>query len=875
MKLGLFRFKISDESLKETEAMNIKLEDKKNPPSLEDILDMDCVIREYNRKNKKLIEFFTKERIKQMLDYIIKEPKIDDFSKAHKYPFICSQLLNIDVHDVKKYFFMTNNEIIQEKNMYTEEYDSDKSLEDFEKFLDNQMRKNEFKENDEEQNKYKNDKDNNEDKFKDYNIHENKKDDTDDKNDKNEKEEKNKENQKDEIKQIENIEIENNYKIKENKIEKEQDDLINYENSNDKEEEIEKKEETQKKEINKNNKEEGREEILNEEYKDIKMNDDNNSDKIEKIKDDYPENRIEILDYLLSFLLTDSELNYVLCGYFSSLMISLLNKEGPKIIIYLYQERKDIINKLLYHSYRISISEIFFRILRFKEEVYSLLDKDNLSGEDKLIAEIKAEMVKNLFDAIDINMNSEKLFCIFSNMQKYLIKGTITKYIVNNNYIINMLIKKQFGKINLSNNNENDINIFDKKNNCMIFCYLITFLLDDIKDFDFQIPMLLYEIHEESDEDIMQHNSSPVPELRHTILSQSLFDVLPNFIKNNFNERNLGKIIIQSYNDEKLIPLGLYKIKIVELITDLIFYFRNIPNEFDDLLIKSEFVLNLINYIFKYPYNNFYQDVVFKFFDAIFQIEEGCSYHEKLFEYIFSDLNFLLKIKENFPKNLKSEGNSGVGFTPFLVSLSYKINILIGGTPLNLEKNYAKEGVITFSTRGECPIISNMCLFFSLYERRQKKEKNKNEIKAIPCLEKYCNDEWKYFFSEKIANIVRLYDEDLYNKKNEINDINNGDKNKEENEKFLGFGNKRYYNCGNKFYLEDNNNDKKNMTNFKDMEININDFNLDKGINMNKKEENNNDEFNSVNFWKNDLEKEKNSYVNIIGEEAMNELLDG
>ena len=247
MKLGLFRFKISDESLKETEAMNIKLEDEKNPPSLEDILDMDCVIREYNRKNKKLIEFFTKERIKQMLDYIIKEPKIDDFSKAHKYPFICSQLLNIDVHDVKKYFFMTNNEIIQEKNMYTEEYDSDKSLEDFEKFLDNQMRKNEFKENDEEQNKYKNDKDNNKDKFKDYNIHENKKDDTDDKNDKNEKEEKNKENKKDEIKQIENIEIENNYKIKENKIEKEQDNLINYENSNDKEEEIEKKEETQKK----------------------------------------------------------------------------------------------------------------------------------------------------------------------------------------------------------------------------------------------------------------------------------------------------------------------------------------------------------------------------------------------------------------------------------------------------------------------------------------------------------------------------------------------------------------------------------------------------------------------------------------------------
>jgi hypothetical protein len=41
---------------------------------------------------------------------------------------------------------------------------------------------------------------------------------------------------------------------------------------------------------------------------------------------------------------------------------------------------------------------------------------------------------------------------------------------------------------------------------------------------------------------------------------------------------------------------------------------------------------------------------------------------------------------------------------------------------------------------------------------------------------------------------------------------------------------------------------------------------------INNNEENN--EFNSVNYWKNDLEKEKNSYYNILGEEAMNELFE-
>ena len=88
----------------------------------------------------------------------------------------------------------------------------------------------------------------------------------------------------------------------------------------------------------------------------------------------------------------------------------------------------------------------------------------------------------------------------------------------------------------------------------------------------------------------------------------------------------------------------------------------------------------------------------------------------------------------------------------------------------------------------------------------------------------------------------------------------------------MGFGNKRYYDNNNAF--EDNNENKQNMANYKDMEININEFNLDEVINMDKNEEKDNDEFNTVNYWKNDLEKEKNSYVNIIGEEAMKELLD-
>ena len=918
----MFDFHGDDVSFKEKEIINQKLNDKNNPPSLEDLLVLEGIASEFKSKNKKLIEFCTKEKLKQMLDYIIKEPKVDDYNKAHKFPFICSKIFDLDIYDIVKYFFMTKNELIEDKNKINlnldlREYDSseielrnqyeedffgnvinefnmdDNGNENENNYNNNneEEKKEEQKENNEDEMNYKDNNDNmnnnndnineqkNDDKIENYNINENKKEDEDDLvnhideevNQKNEKNEDNIENKKEKDK---NEKIEENKENNNDKIQENQDNLINYETNKNKDE----------------TKEDTKEEKLNEEKEDQKNAENNNSNNNNKeIKDEYPEDRIEILDYFLSFLLTDSELNYVLCGYFSSLMSNLLNRKGDKIIRYIYEKRKDILDKLLYHSYNISISELFFRFLKYNETTYCLIDKGDHSLENKHIAEMKSELIKNLFDTIDINMNTEKLACIFYNMKNLTNEQSIFKYIINNDYIINTLINKTLGKFNFSNYKD-DTNIFDLKNNCVILCDIIILWLNNIKQYDLQIPMLLYEVNEDSDEDTVQQNSTPVPELHHTILSQAFFDILPDFIKNNFNnEINIEETIVQSFNDEKLKPLGLYKIKIVELINSIIFYCRNIPNEIDDILIKAEFIPNLINYIFKYPNNNLYQDVVLQFFDTIFKKEEGCSYHEKLFEYIFSDFGFLSKIKENFPKQIENEGNMGVGYTSFFVSLSYKINTLMGGTKLNLEKDYAKEGFITFNSRGKNPKISGMSVSYRITQRNQKdeNEKNKNKnnnLNIIPCLEKYCNDEWKYFFSEKISNKIKLYEEDLCDIKNQpnntvsekdddlfMNDINNNNNNNN-NEQTLEFGNRRYYDNNNKFNFEENN--KRNMANYKDMEIDINEFNLNEEINLDKNDEKNNDEFNTVNFWKNDLEKEKNSYVNIMGEDAMKELLE-
>jgi hypothetical protein len=47
--------------------------------------------------------------------------------------------------------------------------------------------------------------------------------------------------------------------------------------------------------------------------------------------DNLQKNKIELLDFLLTFIETDKELNYVLAGYFSKFLLHLLNKHPQKV----------------------------------------------------------------------------------------------------------------------------------------------------------------------------------------------------------------------------------------------------------------------------------------------------------------------------------------------------------------------------------------------------------------------------------------------------------------------------------------------------------------------------------------------------------------
>ena len=85
-------------------------------------------------------------------------------------------------------------------------------------------------------------------------------------------------------------------------------------------------------------------------------------------------NKIDLLDHLFSFIETDGDLNYVLVGYFSKFLNLLLNKFPHKIIGYIYNERPDILEKILYHCDKKSLSEVAPKIL---------LIESYLSGSEK------------------------------------------------------------------------------------------------------------------------------------------------------------------------------------------------------------------------------------------------------------------------------------------------------------------------------------------------------------------------------------------------------------------------------------------------------------------------------------------------------------
>ena len=598
-----------------------------------------------------------------------------------------------------------------------------------------------------------------------------------------------------------------------------------------------------------------------------------------KKENDYPSNRIELLDYFLSFVETDSELNYVLAGYFSKFLIILFNKKPITLINYFYNERKDILEKFIYHSYRKSIADLLSKFLLFEnyfhdKDSFSPLSSNENTDNKKELFNIRNELIEKIFSHLKINGEREKISSIVLMLIDIFETKSLLNEIMENGRFFNTL----FSNLNIDLNSEENINNLQIKSNYSEILSLLTYMISNSQNIT--KPKL---------------DSNDNQNIIHTNLSENIFNFFDIFIRNfNQKEETISKLnsIPTVFNESQIKPLGIFRIKIIDFFTSLFPYFIDISIKYDQLLIKSNFFPISFKYLFEYEWNNLYQLSLLSLFKNY--LKDG-NYHIELSQYLFENIQIINIIKnyilQNEEKKFKFTSNNTIshGYIPFLISLSYKINSVIGGIPLSIFTR-SREGSISFVNKTEGNDLFNrykIGLFnnnelLTNENKERKSTSSKNNI--CESMKKYVNDDWNEFFKNNVSEIVRLYETKLCDKNNlqEDEDFDFKEKEDDKNDK-----NSNPFNKDDNFFIDDNKNninndnwfniDKDNNQNTNS--VNIDDFEFVDEVKSSEKVEDirnstgnllvdelDNDQYNDANFYKVPLNN--NNFL----EEALKEL---
>ena len=728
-----------------------KLSDINYP--LEDYLNNPDAIQCYKDMKKNAKKYFDKNKIKQLIKYIIEEPENDVYLQGHKYPYIASEMLKSECSIIQDLFVLTekeynekykeeqkaltndensnnkvgpldktpisviiplkneenkdisiknkdNNSISEEKeekkeNLNLKEENSEKKKEEENKdnknkneIVPEKINNNENKDNKDKINENK-DKTNEKEIKKDIIIQkennlyaENKNDNINNKKDK--EDEENKEDKKNIKEETNNQEEDNNNKNNKynNKNIKEEDPkqkIDENENSIEKEnnkpikvqEEViqvkdDIKKSKEKEEINNlqeeknNNKTEITitNEKQNEEEKNIDKNKNNNNNNNitiiegekninkdcnkneEKVnnKNDIFISSNELLDLLLNFVINDKpKLNDVLSGYFSSVLITLIDKYSYKILIYLYTVRKDALKKIIFHSYQKSLSLVSLKILKM-QNIYSLISyakntsPSNVDYYLKIIENCglyRNELIGQIILSLSLDgfkdekgniINDIDIESIFLILYDLVTEIEILKYIVNSKdiyyHILTIIENKVFIKDNIDKN---------KQYIYKLFIILLTKIFSNMNK-----NMLVFDFITNLDYKFLTSKNRDILNFFEKFIISFIYLLLFNFIDNSsINNANSPKDIGWG--------LGLHNIYIMDLVIEVFNYMKPIPIVFDNILKDVNFIQKAIEYFFKYQLNNIYHFKFLKFFKLYLDNE---SEHSILRDILFSNIKF-------------------------------------------------------------------------------------------------------------------------------------------------------------------------------------------------------------------------------------------
>ena len=711
-----------------SESITKKLKDPNT--TLEDLLKEDELLQELKSQNNDLINFFNKEKIKQMLNYITKEQE-DDKLKGYKFPFVCSQIFGLEIDNIMKYFFITNKEMQELENK------------DNQNNKDNpEIKKEEEKKEKEKENEVKNEE---EQKDKEPLKEEEKKDEIQEENKKGEQ-----------TTPLEKKEEENNDKDKEEN--KEENKGENKEKEKEKEEEDNKEKEEENKEKEENQSEENQSE-------------DNQS------QPENPENKIELIDYLFNNFFPKDEtvkLNYVLCGYFSSLINNLLQINSLSFLKYIYLERQNFFYKMASHSYRKSISDTLSKLLHFESYLQNNETLDEKTNED--MRDQRKLILFEIFEKINIDMNNEDLNSLYFFVTGLIDETDIKEEkplfeeIIKEKKIIKAIIKEPFDNLNLVNIDSNDDNegyiiLLNRRKNFGTLVDMISFFLKNIIKLKLDLPS--NEIELKTAQNKLFLIGSELSEILKPLLQN-------NFIKKNENEKSQ----LQSFNDYYLKPLGEYKIKIIDLLTHLIPYFKNVSNFFDEILIQVDFFKSAFEFLLQYEWNNIYQESLLNLFKSLF---DNADYHKEIHNHLIKEIKifdiiqahtnldniekFNYKTTQDNSLSEEERGSSPIkrGYYSFFISLSYKLNWVMGGTPVDIQGDSNRKGSFTFMKRvpdeGDQKGAMNMLYGGFIDEPEEKDEKEEENLFSYECMKEFINDNWREFFGLNIENVIKQYED--------------------------------------------------------------------------------------------------------------------
>ena len=670
---------------------NLPLEEYlKNPEAIQCFQDM----------KKNAIKYFDRNKIKQLIRYIIEEPKDDNYETGYKFPYTASEMLRLAGKRIQEMIVFTeedfnnkyqeeNNDKIIEKNLEINKASENKIEEPKKKNQENkkenkeqekneeniiedknkvEIKKEENKEEDKNQNdSQKEDEIKNEEK-KIYEIKDEKEIKIEDKKDEDKKEDKN-------INEIKNGEDNKIEDIKEDRKEEKKD--IN-EIKNDEKNKIE-----DKKEENKNiNKEkeptDSKRNILKEALKKATLN-----DKIANRKYNYTKHN-DILDLLLDFVTNKNAMeNDVLCGYFHRILLSLMDNYLIDIFLYLFFVRADALEQIIMHSYKRSLSFIAIRILNFKENINKILYNDMTNPgmiDIKMLESKKDSMVKfvqssitKLITSIDLNGMKDKdgeymknidLESVFSLLDDL---GKIYDFL---DYEDNPILQHVFKIL--------ETNIFgvydlEKRDNMLkIYNYFVKFLTNLTN----RCICLKYSDDDFYPEISIERLYRKVQNKEELDLHEYLALYLPKILCYNFREKYLCESDI----------LGIHNIYLMDLVIGTFKYLKEMPTLFDFIILQTGFMDKCIQYFFRYQLNNIYHTKFVTFFTRYLQKADD---HPLLTDYIFVKkkfplmlTNFLTQKKDdkNFVNiyKYKSGRQTFSCIYSYVIDLIYKIQVATG-----------------------------------------------------------------------------------------------------------------------------------------------------------------------------------------------------